>query len=109
MSSLHPKTSQNIQPLDIYPGYPAGTPAPLICLNLINLLISSYTRILHLFNLMSSLTEFQKKRLGLWLITFAAIEYFFALIDNATLLTFFLIFFPAILIILLPKIKFIVY
>ena len=56
---------------------------------------------------MSSLTEFQKKRLGLWLITFAAIEYFFALIDNATLLTFFLIFFPAILIILLPKIKFI--
>lgn len=56
---------------------------------------------------MSSLTEFQKKRLGFWLITFAAIEYFFALIDNATLLTFFLIFFPAILIILLPKIKFI--
>lgn len=56
---------------------------------------------------MNSLTEFQKKRLGLWLITFASIEYFFALLDNATLLTFFLIFFPAILIILLPKIKFI--
>ena len=56
---------------------------------------------------MNSLSEFQKKRLGLWLITFAAIEYFFALLDNATLLTFFLIFFPAILIILLPKIKFI--
>lgn len=56
---------------------------------------------------MNSLTEFQKKRLGLWLITFAAIEYFFVLIDNSTLLTFFLIFFPAILIILLPKIKFI--
>jgi hypothetical protein len=56
---------------------------------------------------MNTLSEFQKKRLGLWLITFAAIEYFFALIDNATLLTFFLIFFPAILIILLPKIKFI--
>ena len=56
---------------------------------------------------MNSLSEFQKKRLGLWLITFASIEYFFALLDNATLLTFFLIFFPAILIILLPKIKFI--
>ena len=55
---------------------------------------------------MNSLTEFQKKRFGLWLITFAAIEYF-ALLDNETLLTFFLIFFPAILIILLPKIKFI--
>ena len=56
---------------------------------------------------MNSLSEFQKKRFGLWLITFAAIEYFFVLIDNSTLLTFFLIFFPAILIILLPKIKFI--
>lgn len=55
---------------------------------------------------MNSLTEFQKKRFGLWLIVFAAIEYF-ALLDNETLLTFFLIFFPAILIILLPKIKFI--
>lgn len=56
---------------------------------------------------MNSLTEFQKKRFGLWLITFASIEYFFALLDNSTLLTFFLIFFPAILVILLPKIKFI--
>ncbi|MGB1513855.1 MAG: hypothetical protein ACPG8L_03795, partial [Gammaproteobacteria bacterium] len=56
---------------------------------------------------MDKLSDFQKKRLGLWLITFAAIEYFFVLLDNATLLTFFLIFFPAILIILLPKIKFI--
>ena len=56
---------------------------------------------------MDKLSDFQKKRFGLWLIIFAAIEYFFALLDNATLLTFFLIFFPAILIILLPKIKFI--
>jgi hypothetical protein len=52
-------------------------------------------------------SNFQKQRLGLWLITFAAIEYFFALFENSTLLTFFLIFFPAILVILLPKIKFI--
>ena len=56
---------------------------------------------------MDKLSDFQKKRLGIWLITFASIEYFFALLDVATLLTFFLLFFPAILIIFLPKIKFI--
>ena len=56
---------------------------------------------------MDKLSDFQKKRLGIWLITFASIEYFFALLDAATLLTFFLLFFPAILIIFLPKIKFI--
>ena len=56
---------------------------------------------------MGNFSNFQKQRFGLWLITFASIEYFFTLLDNATLLAFFLIFFPAILIILLPKIKFI--
>ena len=56
---------------------------------------------------MDKLSDFQKKRLGLWLITFASIEYSFALLDVATLLTFFFVFFPAILIIFLPKIKFI--
>ena len=56
---------------------------------------------------MDKASDFQKKRLGIWLITFASIEYFFALLDIATLLTFFLLFFPAILIIFLPKIKFI--